>query len=202
MSQRIFMTITRDMTDKTLVCVFPWEKPLLEEVHGGNASEVTIEELTTLKGAVRVETVKLKHAADGVKHAPTMEAQYLAMCRVNPDEDPVDFPEAEWSRMAEKYGMHLKVALPVVEKVYGSFTNFRRVLRAFKGKGAAPDITELVSGVESSAGGAEPGGEKPIAEMDREELKALLNAASIPFARTATIEKLRELAEEAQGATA
>lgn len=197
MSQRIFMIITRDMTDKTLVCVFPWEKPLLEEVHGGNATDVTIEELIDLKGAVKVETVKLRHAADGVTHGPNLEQQYIAMCQVNPDEDPVAFPESEYNRLAEKYGMHLKVAVPNVEKVYGSFLNFRRILSQFKGKGQK-DINELLGG---GSADDEPA-EKTIAEMSRNDLMAHLKSHGVTFSRTAKTEELRVMAEEAETATA
>jgi hypothetical protein len=59
MLKRIFITIRRGITDATAVCVFPWEKPLIEEIHGGNATLVTIDQMCSKDGVKSVKRLKL-----------------------------------------------------------------------------------------------------------------------------------------------
>jgi len=144
--EKVFMLIQRGMTDRTPACVWPWEKPILEEIHGANAVEVSIDELCDLRGAVKVE--KVKPIARGLdvngkqvrsEEAPSLRAQYEAMLKLDPNANPLDDPESEFGRMVDKYGMHLNVNLPNVEKVYGSVGNFRRAMREYA-NGRTPDF--------------------------------------------------------------
>lgn len=127
MSRRIFAVIERGMTDKTAVCVFPWELPILQLVHGGAVEEKSIDELCDLKGAVKVEKQKTKHSK---VVPPDLRAQYEIMAYVEPDEDPANDPGGEYERMANKYGMDKELPIACVTRVYGEFTSgaFTRLL--------------------------------------------------------------------------
>lgn len=118
MTRRVFATVTRGMTDKTAVCVFPWELDLLGHIHGDQVEQVSIDQMCSMQGAVKVEKVKLKHTD---QHAPDLRAQFEAMCYVDPDEDPANDPQSEYNRMAEKYGMDKDFPMPVVERIFGQF---------------------------------------------------------------------------------
>jgi len=186
--QKVFMLIQRGMTDRTPVCVFPWEKPVLEEIHGGNAQEISLDELCDLKGAAKIEKIKPRERfVDGVKikaeEVPPMRAQYEAMLKIDPDENPLDDPESEFGRLAEKYGMHINVNLPNVEKVYGSVGNFRRAMREYA-NGRTPDFVGESGPIRA---------EKPVAEMSLHELKAALKEKGIKFGGNSGREALEEL---------
>lgn len=201
MSYRIFMTINRGMTDKTAVCVFPWEKPLLEEVHGSGAEEVSIEEMVDIKkGVAKVKPIKIKADRVGVSEAPPLlKDQLQKMTVVDNEDDPKYDLDTEYGRLAEKYGMHPDVALPVVEKVYGSPTLFKQAVRPFLGTTPPPDEIDPTEArgarPRQEAGSEAP--EKPIAEMGRNELKAFLHKHKIEFSAKASIDDLRDLAETA-----
>lgn len=144
--RKIFMLIQRGITDRTPVCVWPWEKPILEEIHGGNAVEVSLDELCDLRGAVKVEkqkTITRGLGLDGKQvrseEVPSMRTQYEAMLQVDPDANPLDDPESEFMRLEATYGMHLRVNLSNAEKVYGSVGNFRRAMREYA-NGRTPDF--------------------------------------------------------------
>jgi hypothetical protein len=164
MSYRIFIRIDRGMTDKTTVCVFPWEKPLIEEVHAGHAEEISIDEMASLKGATAVRKQKLKHAK---AYAPDLRTQLEAMCVVDADEDPKLDLAGEYGRLIERYGMHPSVNLPVAEKVYGNVSNFIALARPYTGA-KAPRGAHL-PGSESVPVEDE---DTPIAEMSEKELLA------------------------------
>lgn len=117
------MNIRRGITDATPVCVFPWEKPILEEIHGGNAEPVTIDEMCSMKGFVKATKIKLRHSKD---YPPSLREQLLLMAEVqDEDEDPMQDLDAEFGRLANKYGMHPHLPIPMVEKVYGSPNHFK-----------------------------------------------------------------------------
>jgi hypothetical protein len=67
------------MTDKTAVCVFPWELDILALVHGQEIEEVTIDELCDMKqGAIKVEKIKLKHWTEQAGARPARAARGMA----------------------------------------------------------------------------------------------------------------------------
>lgn len=174
---RVFVTVDRGMTDKTSVCIFPWEKAILEQIHGGGVEEVSIDEMCDLKGAVKVEKVKHVRAMEGdakPEAGLTLREQLEAMARVSPDEDPTQDPEGEYSRLIDKYGQDKEVPLPVVTRVYGEYISgaFAAALKAAR----------------ESAGTS-----KPIDEMNINELRAALRADKIEFDKKATKDELRDL---------
>lgn len=175
MSRRVFVTVTRGMTDKTAVCVFPWEIDVLALVHGQEIKEVSIDEMVSMAGAVKVEKMKLKKLPELKQdYAPDLRAQLEAMCYVSPEEDPCNDPAAEYNRLAEKYGMDKEVPFPCVTRVYGEFSSgaFAARLREHADD-RAPKPAHL----------GEPDEElvKAPADMSREELRAALRARGIPF---------------------
>lgn len=178
MTRRIFVTVSRGMTDKTAVCIFPWEKPILEQIHGGEVAEVSIEDLCDLKGPVKVEKNKdrLKRQ-DGVESEPPpdLRAQLEAMCAVDDEDDPVNDPEGEYGRLVDKYGMDKDVPLPVVTRVYGEFIS-----------GA------FAAALKQAAGSRKRAGKAPD-EMSINELRSALRAEKIDFEPTATKDELRDL---------
>lgn len=187
--QRVFMTVKRGMTDNTPVCVFPWEKPILEEIHGGDAVEVSIDEMCSLKGAVSVKKVKFKR--EEAQEGPGMREQFEAMLKVAPDKNPLADPESEFNRLIGKYGMHIDVQLPNVTKVFGSFGNFRSALRDYA-KGRVPDFLDTSAPIDEE--------EKPLAEMTDAEVRKALKARGVEIPKKASREELDELYLE--GATA
>lgn len=199
-TKRIIMTIHRGPMDATAVCVYPWEKPLLEEVHKGGANEQSIEDMCKLHGPVSVKKQKLPYAADGKKaYAPDLREQLEGMCAVAEDDDPAQDPAAEFARLGAKYGMHPEVKMLVVERVYGSEALFRRMLREFQKATRLDDLDDIIpSRGASPVSGDAPVEEKPagpsIAEMSRKELMELLKKDDIGIPKNATTETLRELA--------
>lgn len=121
MSRRIFVNVSRGMTDKTAVCIFPWEVDILSLVHGQEITEVSIDEMCAMKeGVVKVEKQRLKHTK---VQPPELRHQLEIMAYVDPEEDPAGDPAAEYSRMVEKYGMDKELPIPCVARVYGEFTS-------------------------------------------------------------------------------
>ena len=120
MSRRVFVTVSRGMTDKTAVCVFPWEIDILSLVHGQEIKEVSIDQMSDMQGAVKVEKHKLKHSK---VQPPELRHQLEIMAYVEPDEDPANDPAAEYSRMVDKYGMDKELPIPCVARVYGEFSS-------------------------------------------------------------------------------
>lgn len=141
MLQRIFMYISRGMTDKTAVCVFPWEKPLVEEIHGGQAVVVTIDEMCSKDGVAKVQDIRKvvrlpkRKDQDGkemiAERGLNQREQLELMQKVAPEDNPMHDLEGEWGRMIEKYGPHPEVKTSVAEKVYGRVGNFRLCCRDF-----------------------------------------------------------------------
>lgn len=131
MTQRIFVKVNRGMTDKTIVRVYPWEKQILEMVHGQDCEPVTIDAMCDMKEAVKIEKMKLMH---GNQYAPGLRDQLIEMATVDPESDPANDPATEYNRMAEKYGMDKDMPMPVVTRLYGEFASgaFEKALKAFQ----------------------------------------------------------------------
>lgn len=190
--KRVFMTVKRGMTDDTPVCVWPWEKPILEEIHGGNAVEVSINDMCSLRDAVSVK--KLKHKKKETEDGPTMREQFEAMVRVNPDLNPLADPESEWNRLIGKYGMHKDVPLPNVEKVFGSLGNFRLALREYA-KGKIPAFLDT-GAIDADAD------EKPLADMTDKEVRQALERRGVEVPKKASREQLETLYLDSETAPA
>lgn len=180
--EKVFVLVSRGLTDKTAVCVFPWEAPILEEIHGSNAVPVTIDEMCDLKSPIKVKQLKLKHATEKM---PNLREQLEAMVKVDPLRNPLEDPEAEFARMEGCYGRHLEVNLPNVTKVYGSVGNFRRAMRDFA-MGKTPDFLD-------QGGPIEIPGEKPVAEMTDGEIRAILRERKVTIPKGVEREELEEL---------
>ena len=189
MSRRIFVTVTRGMTDKTAICVFPWEVDILSLVHGQEIKEVSIDEMCRMDGAVRVEKQKLKKLP-GMRqsYAPDLRAQLEAMVYVDPDEDPANDPMGEYGRMVEKYGMDKEFPVACVERVYGRPESgaFEAKLKEFaEDRAAVPAALKAQQDEEV---------EKSPSEMSRQELRDALTERGIAWkateGRDALVEKL------------
>lgn len=139
MSRRIFVRVNRGMTDATAVCIYPWERDVLQLVHGQDCEEVTIDQMCSMKDVVRVEKVKLNHSN---QFPPSLREQLIAMATVDPEADPALEPESEYGRMVEKYGMDKDLPIPCVTRVYGEYSSgaFTAKLRKYAEE-AAPPIT-------------------------------------------------------------
>jgi hypothetical protein len=128
MTTRIFLNVPRGPMDATAVCVYPWEKPILEMVHGQEVREVTIDDMSNIKeGVIRKEKIKFKY--DGLA-GPDLRQQLEAMAYVDPEEDPAADAATEYNRLAEKYGMDKEFPMLIVERVYGRYESgaFDKVL--------------------------------------------------------------------------
>lgn len=206
MPYRTFMVITRGSMDKTAVCIFPWERPIIEEIHGGNAEEVGVEEMASLKGAARVVTVKLParnvRQADGstkiveAELAPGLKEQLIAMSTVGRDVNPFNNLAEEYGRLEQKYGMHPDVKMSYVEKVLGPLAQFRRlVIEHYKGNKPPlhdpfnPDTSEDALDDENDADAVE----REPADMTIAQLREKLDAAGETYKKTAKREELIEL---------
>jgi hypothetical protein len=184
MTRRIFVTVKRGMTDETAVCVFPWEKRLLERIHGGQVEDRSIDEMCELHGPVKIERNRVQIKREGGEKPdvpPNLREQLEAMTRVDPDEDPMNDPAAEYNRLSDKYGMDNEVKLSVVALIYGQFDSgaFEAAMKA----ASAPAPKKA----------AAQASERPIEKMTINELRANLRQAGIDFDATATKEQLADL---------
>jgi hypothetical protein len=103
----------------------------------------------------------------------------------------MDDPAAEYGRMADKYGMHPKIELSVVEKVFGNERTFRSCMRDFAA-GRIPDFLKDDDGED---------GEKAIADMTcRRTARDARHARRQIPAQSDSRAKLEEIAVEAQAA--
>jgi len=117
----VFAIIGRGMTDKTAVCVFPWELAILQLVHQQEVVEVPIDDMCKMKdGVVKIEKQKQKHSK---VLPPDLRSQYEIMAYVDPEEDPANDPTGEYERMVNKFGMDKELPIPCVARVYGEFTS-------------------------------------------------------------------------------
>lgn len=128
MTARVFMLVRRGKMDATPVCVFPWEKPVLEHIHGQDVQEVSIDEMADQKdGVAKKERMRI-----GNKElvGPDLRQQLETMAYVDPEMDPALDPVSEYNRLGEKYGMDAEYPIPVVERIFGRFDSggFEKVL--------------------------------------------------------------------------
>lgn len=192
MSYRIFMNVNRGMTDATPVCVFPWEEPLMQELHGEAAQRVSIDEMCAIRGAKSVQTIKLPVSVKMKKKAelpPDTRGQLVAMCIVPDDTDPKHNIAGEYARLEQKYGMHPKINLTVVGKVFGSPRQFRQTIKPFLG----PKPPKNDSFSDDDIDVEEPT-ELSYAEMDAKQLKAKFKEAGVAYPPRASVNELRDLA--------
>jgi hypothetical protein len=170
-SRRVFVTVSRGMTDKTAVCVFPWEIDILSLVHGQEIKEVSIESMCSMEGAVKVEKHKLKHSN---VQPPELRHQLEIMAYVDPEEDPANDPAAEYGRMVDKYGMDKELPIPCVARVYGEFSSGAFAARL---KDHAKDRMPKPAALKA----ADEGLGKAPDQMTVGELRNALNERSIPW---------------------
>lgn len=197
MSRRVFVTVTRGMTDKTAVCVFPWEIDLLSLVHGQEIQEVSIDQMCDMQGAVKIEKQRLKHTK---MHPPSLREQLEAMVYVSPEDDPCNDLAAEYNRLGEKYGMDKEFPMPIVERIFGQFTSgaFEAKLKEYA-KDRAPKPAFLTNAEDAEATEYGAPQEKEPSSMSREELRAALRTRGIAFK---AVEGRAELAEKLEAALA
>lgn len=185
----MFVTVARGMTDKTAVCIYPWEMDVLALVHGQEIKEVSVEEMCSMQGAAKVEKQKLKKLPGlNAHYAPGLREQLEAMCYVDPDEDPANDPASEYNRLAEKYGMDKELPIACVTRVYGEFSSgaFTAKLKEHAGERMA---RPAVLGEEE---------ELDPSTMTRGQLRDALRARGIAFRATDSKETLAELLEGQQ----
>lgn len=188
MTRRVFLNVRRGMTDATAVCVYPWEKKLLEHIHGQEVEEVSIDEMAAVKdGVIKKEKVKFKY--DGLP-GPDLRQQLEGMAYVDPEEDPANDPGAEYGRLADKYGADASFDMSVVERVYGRFDSgaFENMLKEHL-KDRAPKPSHLKAKGE--------GLDKAPAQMNVGELRQALSERGIKFKVTEGAVALREKLEGA-----
>lgn len=123
MSRRVFAQVRRGPMDNTAICVYPWELPILELIHGQGVEEVTLEQMAAIKeGVVKVERQKLKKLKNlRARYAPDLMGQLELMVYVDPEEDPAKDPAAEYNRLVDKYGADKEFPVPVIERIFGQF---------------------------------------------------------------------------------
>lgn len=184
MTTRIFLNVKRGMTDATAVCVYPWEKRLLEHIHGPEVEEVSVEKMSEIKGFIKKEKVKFKY--DGVP-GPDLRQQLEGMVYVDPEEDPALDPAAEYARLEGVYGMDAEVKMSVVTVIYGHLDSggFEKLLQEFA-KQKAPKPVHMKA--------ASEGLDKAPNKMNVGELREALTARGIDWetseGKTALREKL------------
>ncbi len=102
MSKRVLVIVDRTMTDKTSKLIWEHEIPILEEIH--NCSVIKVDPNT-------LDKMPMDHYGIGEEFRCTSV-------------------EDEFFRLANVYGQHEKIEMPVVEKVYGRVEEgrFERVL--------------------------------------------------------------------------
>lgn len=115
MSIRVLALVARSgggtqVTDHTPCVVFEHEVPILEEIHGGGSVTVIDDNNDLLDKEIR------KDRAAQIEH----------IVKVNRlGEKFSGDPKEEYDRLCMKYGQHIEVRMPNVEKVYGDFRHGR-----------------------------------------------------------------------------
>lgn len=183
MTRRIFCTVKRGITDATAVCIYPWEKAILERIHGGEVEEQSIDEMCDLKKPLKVEKLKFSRAmADNAKpeQAPGLREQLEAMVLVDPEEDPANDPDAEYARLESKYGADKEIPMPVVGVVYGQINS-----------GAFKAAVKEAQAVAPKAKGGKLA--KPIEDMTINEVRTALRAEGIDYPQDGKLPALRDL---------
>lgn len=170
MSRRVPVLVGRGITDKTVVWVFPWEKPILELIHG-EVEQKTIEELCDLKGPVKVDRVKQKHSD---VQPPDLKEQYEMMAYVDPEEDPALDANSEYGRLIEKYGMDKELPIACVTRVFGELSSgaFARTVKEHAEEKA--DKPQYLKAMDEGLG-------RVPSEMSINELRKALHARGIAW---------------------
>lgn len=190
--QKQFLLVDKGPMTKTLVCVFPWERYLLEEIHGAGAIPVTIDELCDLQGG-KVRKIKLnpqgRRDVDGKVLQPeeglTLRAQYERMVEVDPDDSPANDVQGEWNRLIAVYGKHPTTDTTVAEKVFANVRVFRTCVRDFV-NGIVPEMLRDIDDDD----------DRPVETMTARELKQALTERGIEFKGNASREDLLALLQE------
>ena len=196
MSRRMFVQISRGMTDKTMACIFPWEKPVLELVHGEVVADVTIDQMCDMGKPLTIERQRLNHSEN---YAPDLRAQLEAMVLVPPNEDPVLDPAREYNRVAEKYGMDREFPIPCIERIYGQLGSgaFTAKVNEFHAESVRLDKEEGRAGKVLSPGKAM---EKSPDLMSVADLRDRLTHFNVRFDPQLTKAELVELYKQTAGA--
>lgn len=201
--KRVFMAINRGITDTPVVCVYPWEKPILEEIHGGNARLVPVSEiLQPAAPGMTVKTVKFPQhkLPDGrivdPDPLPTPREHIERMLAVDDDDSPASNPEGEWGRLMERYGMHPEIKMTVVEKVFGNLREFRKVVKQCAA-GKLPDFM-----FDGDAADEDDDDGDGLETLTTQQLRAKCDEAGIPYKPKtpphALVARLRAHAEEVE----
>lgn len=98
--KRVLVQVQRGPMSTTTIAIRPWERPLLEELHGEGAVQVVTEE------------------------EANVHAERLGLLNVEPFDISNDL-ELEYDRLQTFYGMHPEVKVPIVERCYGKFSEGR-----------------------------------------------------------------------------
>lgn len=208
MTYRVYVNVSRGIMDATSVCVFPWEVPILEEIHGESAQLATPEDMAKIRGAASIKEIRMPYNPDADKLKPLGEA-LVDRLRVDSEDDPFRDLNAEYDRLVNLYGMDKELPMPVVKKVYGSPAQFRVAVQQYK-RGALPpaNIEELIKGSavnEDEAGDDDHDAsleDRPLDDLDLRELQKLCKQRDVKIPRNATrlqlidllVEKLAEAA--------
>lgn len=113
-SKRIAVLIKRDMTAATPRIIWSHEKPILEEVFGeGAITEIDPEQFD--------EGYSDKTPAAFMIHNKKQDSIPKPSESVGIGHLFIGDPAAEYQRLADAYGKHVDVDMPVIEKVYGRY---------------------------------------------------------------------------------
>jgi len=197
MTYRVYVNINRGKMDATAVCVYPWEVPILEEIHGGGAQLTTPEEMASMKGAASVKPIQMPYNKDADKLLP-LDRALVERQRVAYEDDPFHDLQSEWTRLENLYGMDKELPMPVVKKVYGSPANFAQAIRVFRSGTLPPkNIDELIHGAapnpDEIPDDAEDLAELAPSDMTINQLRKQLKDAGIAYNARATRDELESM---------
>jgi hypothetical protein len=188
MTTRIFVLVRRGRMDATPTCIYPWEKQILELIHGQDVQDVSVEEMAEVKEGVSKKT-KMKFKYDGLA-GPDLRQQLEVMAYVDPEDDPASDPMSEYNRLIEKYGMDAEYPMPVVERVFGRFDSggFERILAEHaKQRSTKPSVLKAMG----------EGLSKAPSKMNVGELRKALDERQIAWETSQTKQELVDLLEGA-----
>lgn len=174
--KQVLFEVNRGMTDKTPVLVYPWEVPLLEDIHGeGNVTEVT-----------HAETLKLiKRTKVDEPHRTRIELAE-GQVRESPYYDPLDDIAAEYGRMQAKYGMHPSIEMTIVEHVYGRLASGQFEAAVLECVPEEDRDGREVTIVTASS----------VETLSGAEVRAELDKRHVKFKRTSSLSALKQQLEE------
>lgn len=114
-SRRIPVLIKRDMTAATPRIIWSHEKPILEEVFG-EGSVADIEDVDKFDEGYSAKTPAAFLIHNKKQDSIPKPSQSLGIGHIF-----IGDAASEYQRLADSYGKHADVDMPVVEKVYGRF---------------------------------------------------------------------------------